>query len=61
MSTEALDVVLIFISYIFILHAVFQIPGQDALHKALNTCGSCVCVNPPFLRAWGFLSPHSAI
>ncbi|XP_005380519.1 PREDICTED: olfactory receptor 52B4-like [Chinchilla lanigera] len=44
MSTVVLDIVLIFISYVLILHAVFRIPLQDARHKALNTCGSHVCV-----------------
>ncbi|XP_044784902.2 olfactory receptor 52B4-like [Bubalus bubalis] len=44
LSTVTLDVVLIFVSYMLILHAVFRIPSRDARHKTLNTCGSHVCV-----------------
>ncbi|XP_004476778.1 olfactory receptor 52B4-like [Dasypus novemcinctus] len=44
MLTVVLDVLLIFVSYALILHVVFHIPSQDALHKALNTCGSHICV-----------------
>ncbi|XP_004478459.1 olfactory receptor 52B4-like [Dasypus novemcinctus] len=44
MSTVVLDVLLIFVSYALILYAVYHIPSQDAHRKALNTCGSHICV-----------------
>ncbi|XP_032212366.1 olfactory receptor 52B4-like [Mustela erminea] len=43
-STVVLDVLLIIVSYVLILHAVFHMPSQDARHKAFNTCGSHVCI-----------------
>ncbi|XP_003780995.1 olfactory receptor 52B4-like [Otolemur garnettii] len=44
LSTMVLDVLLICISYVLILCAIFHMSSQDARHKALNTCGSHVCV-----------------
>ncbi|KAJ1075682.1 hypothetical protein K5549_017813, partial [Capra hircus] len=40
LSTVVVDALLILVSYIFILNAVFRLPSRGARQKALGTCGS---------------------
>ncbi|XP_027765570.1 olfactory receptor 52B2-like [Empidonax traillii] len=54
LAVVGLDLVLIAVSYAFILAALFRLPSRTARRKAFSTCGSHICVLVFFYVPAGF-------